>query len=45
MKVMQEAALWSEEKAELHKQFRSIQKEVSSLLVMIFPDFSFLHSL
>jgi hypothetical protein len=39
---MQEAALWSKEKAELHKQFRSIQKEVNSFFVMVFPDSSFL---
>jgi hypothetical protein len=45
IKVKQEAALWSKEKAELRKEFRSIQKEVSSSLVMISPDFSVLGSL
>jgi hypothetical protein len=38
---MQEAALWSKEKAELQKQFRSIQKEVNSYFAMIFLDSSF----
>jgi hypothetical protein len=40
--VMQEAALWGAEKAELHKLFRSVQKEVSSSFATIFSNYSIL---
>jgi hypothetical protein len=42
IKVMQEAAFWGKEKAQLYKEFKSIQEDVSSSFVTIFPDSSFL---
>lgn len=35
IRVMQEAAVWEKEKAQLLEQFRSIQKEVSTCFVTL----------
>lgn len=45
IRVMQEAAVWGAEKAELQKLLRSVQKEVSSSFATIFSDSSTLRVL
>jgi hypothetical protein len=45
IRVMQEAAVWGAEKAELQKLLRSVQEEVSSSFATIFSDSSTLRVL
>jgi hypothetical protein len=45
IRVMQEAAVWGAEKAELHRLLRNVQKEVSSSFTTVYFDSSTWHVL